>query len=270
MQQQRSFNTGPEVELRRALHRHGLRYRLHRPIVPGTRRKVDIVFASAQVAVDVRGCYWHGHEHEFAEYERTRNLPYWGAENTRQSRSGCRYRIPPERCRMGCRRGLGMRGPRNRRRPGRPQRTVALGDGLRVPYPEPKDDAATRVGRGNRRSGTKPEQALRAALHRRGLRFRKDLPIRCGNVRVKPDIVFTRARIAVFVDGCFWHCCPDHGVTPKRNASYWVPKLQRNVERDRRADAALQSEGWVVIRVWEHEEISAAAEAVAAAVLAHS
>lgn len=151
--------------------------------------------------------------------------------------------------------------------PPRPRRSVALGDGLCVPYPEPKDDAATRVGRGNRRSGTKPERALRSALHRRGLRFRKDLLVRCGDVRVKPDIVFTRARIAVFVDGCFWHCCPEHGVTPKRNASYWIPKLRHNVERDRRVDAALKCEGWIVIRAWEHEETSEVADAVAAAVL---
>lgn len=78
MQQQRSFNTKPELELRRALHRRGLRYRLHRPIVPGTRRTVDIVFGPSRVAVDVRGCYWHGHEHEFEDYVRVNNLGYWG------------------------------------------------------------------------------------------------------------------------------------------------------------------------------------------------
>lgn len=77
MRQQRSADTGPELLLRRALHRRGLRYRLHRPIVPGTRRRVDISFGPAKVAVDVRGCYWHGHEHEFATYVRTRNLDYW-------------------------------------------------------------------------------------------------------------------------------------------------------------------------------------------------
>lgn len=78
MQKQRSSDTQPELELRRALHRRGLRYRIHQPIVEGTRRKVDIVFRSARVAVDVRGCYWHGHPHAFAEYERKQNLDYWG------------------------------------------------------------------------------------------------------------------------------------------------------------------------------------------------
>lgn len=78
MQQQRSRDTGPELALRRMLHSRGLRYRLHREIVPGTRRRVDIVFGSARVAVDVRGCYWHGHEHAFEEYRRRQNLHYWG------------------------------------------------------------------------------------------------------------------------------------------------------------------------------------------------
>lgn len=77
MQQQRSRDTKPEVALRRALHRRGLRYRVHRPIVPGTKRKVDIVFGPTRVAVDVRGCYWHGHEHDAAQYRRTENLDYW-------------------------------------------------------------------------------------------------------------------------------------------------------------------------------------------------
>jgi DNA mismatch endonuclease (patch repair protein) len=77
MKQQRSADTRPELTLRRALHSRGLRYRLHRPIVPGTRRRVDIVFGPAKVAVDVRGCYWHGHDHEFQAYARTKNLDYW-------------------------------------------------------------------------------------------------------------------------------------------------------------------------------------------------
>lgn len=77
MQLQRSFNTGPEVALRQALHRRGLRFRLQRAIVPGTRRRVDIAFGPARVAVDVRGCYWHGHEHEFKAYQRRQNLHYW-------------------------------------------------------------------------------------------------------------------------------------------------------------------------------------------------
>lgn len=78
MQQQRSLNTGPEVALRRVLHGRGLRFRVHRQIVSGTRRRVDVCFGPSRIAVDVRGCYWHGHEHEFASYERRHNLEYWG------------------------------------------------------------------------------------------------------------------------------------------------------------------------------------------------
>jgi DNA mismatch endonuclease (patch repair protein) len=142
-------------------------------------------------------------------------------------------------------------------------RAVRLGGGIVVPYPEPVDAAATSVGRGNRRTGTKPEVRLRSLLQRRGLRFRKDLPVRCEHLRVRPDIVFTRWKIAVFVDGCFWHCCPDHATTPRRNQDYWVPKLARNVARDRSVDAALLAEGWEVVRVWEHEDVEASARRVA-------
>jgi DNA mismatch endonuclease (patch repair protein) len=77
MQKQRSRDTAPEIALRRELHLRGLRFRVHRPIVPGTRRTVDIAFGNGQVAVDVRGCYWHGHEHDRGQYVRTQNLHYW-------------------------------------------------------------------------------------------------------------------------------------------------------------------------------------------------
>jgi DNA mismatch endonuclease, patch repair protein len=141
----------------------------------------------------------------------------------------------------------------------RRRRTVNLGRGLVVPYPEPASQAATNVARGNRRTNTRPEVLIRSALHRRGLRFRKDHLLRVGGVRVRPDLAFTRWKVAAFVDGCFWHRCPDHSTTPSRNPDYWIPKLQANVERDRRVDGALMSEGWVVIRVWEHENVDAAA-----------
>lgn len=78
MRTQRSKNTRPEVLLRRALHARGLRFRIHRAVVPGTRREIDIVFGPSKVAVDVRGCYWHGHPHELAAYNRRVNLAYWG------------------------------------------------------------------------------------------------------------------------------------------------------------------------------------------------
>jgi DNA mismatch endonuclease (patch repair protein) len=132
-----------------------------------------------------------------------------------------------------------------------------------VPYPEPANAAATKIGRANRRTNTKPEVLLRSALHRRGLRFRKDHLLRLGGVRVRPDVVFTRWKVAVFVDGCFWHQCPAHATTPKRNPHYWIPKLRANVDRDRRVDAALASENWSVIRLWEHEDVESAADQIA-------
>jgi DNA mismatch endonuclease (patch repair protein) len=145
-----------------------------------------------------------------------------------------------------------------------PGRRVALGGGRRVPYPEPTSAAATAVARGNRRSGTKPEIALRSELHRRGRRFRKDHLLRVRGLRAHVDIVFTRQHVAVFVDGCFWHGCPDHQTVPQRNPEYWVLKLKANRERDARVDAALQAEGWRVLRIWEHEPPGAAADQVEA------
>jgi DNA mismatch endonuclease, patch repair protein len=119
----------------------------------------------------------------------------------------------------------------------------------------------------NKRRDTKPELALRSALHARGLRFRKDYRLNLGTLRPRPDIVFTRSRVAVFVDGCFWHSCPEHrGTTPKTNSDYWEPKLARNVERDREYDDALRAAGWTVIRVWEHVAVEEAADLVVEAV----
>ncbi len=83
---------------------------------------------------------------------------------------------------------------------------------------------------------------------------------------MRPDIVFTARKVAVFVDGCFWHCCPEHGSRPAANTWYWEPKLRRNVERDRAADAALGAAGWIVVRLWELESLEAAVAAVAKAV----
>jgi DNA mismatch endonuclease, patch repair protein len=144
-------------------------------------------------------------------------------------------------------------------------RTVNLGGGRRVPYPEPINAVATKIGKANRRTGTKPEVRLRSRLHRHGLRFRKDRVVRLGDVRVRPDIVFSRWRVAVFVDGCFWHGCPEHQHVPRRNRDYWVPKLEANVDRDRRVDGALTQGGWEVVRIWEHEDVEVAAERVVAA-----
>jgi DNA mismatch endonuclease (patch repair protein) len=120
--------------------------------------------------------------------------------------------------------------------------------------------------RANRRTNTKPELALRRALHSRGYRYRKDFRLDlAGGARVRPDVAFTARKIAVFVDGCFWHGCPDHGSRPAVNVWYWEPKLRRNAERDRAADSALAAAGWAVVRVWEHESLEAAVASVLAA-----
>ena len=120
-------------------------------------------------------------------------------------------------------------------------------------YPKPTSPAATRRMRSNRRSDTDPEIALRSSLHRHGLRFRKDYPIRLSNGKiVRVDIAFTRQKLAVFVDGCFWHSCPKHGSSPKSNRHYWIPKLKDNVIRDRANDRELRAIDWQVLRVWEH------------------
>jgi DNA mismatch endonuclease, patch repair protein len=117
--------------------------------------------------------------------------------------------------------------------------------------------------RGNKRVDTKPEIAIRSLLHRRGLRFRKDYTLRANGRVTRPDIVFTRRRVAVYIDGCFWHQCPEHGTRPRANAAYWEPKLRRNVERDREVDRALRAAGWTVIRMWEHDEPAWAVDEIA-------
>lgn len=120
--------------------------------------------------------------------------------------------------------------------------------------------------RSNRRTDTKPELALRRELHRRGLRFRKDLQIRLDQVRARPDVAFTKAKVAVFLDGCWWHGCGEHGMRPKRNAEFWSRKFDETRERDRRVGSALQDAGWVVVRVWEHEPPADAATRIASLV----
>ncbi|HUZ26798.1 MAG TPA: very short patch repair endonuclease [Streptosporangiaceae bacterium] len=132
-------------------------------------------------------------------------------------------------------------------------------------YPHPSSPGRSANMRANRRTDTKPEMALRRALHRQGLRYRKDYRLDLDGARVRPDIAFTARRVAVFVDGCFWHVCPEHGTKPAANTWYWGPKLIRNVERDRAADAALAAAGWRVVRIWEHEPLDAAVAAVNAA-----
>lgn len=111
-----------------------------------------------------------------------------------------------------------------------------------------------------RRRDTAPEVALRRALHRRGLRYRVAWPVP-GQRRRTIDVAFTRARLAVFVDGCFWHGCPLHGTAPRANASWWSEKIGGNQRRDRDTDRALARLGWSVLRLWEHDVLADAERA---------
>ena len=114
-------------------------------------------------------------------------------------------------------------------------------------------DAIRRTMLGCRSRDTAPEKLLRSAVHRLGLRFRVcTRPIK--EVRRTADIVFTRRKVAVFLDGCFWHGCPEHYVPPKTNPVYWSEKIDGNVRRDRDTDRKLSEAGWTVLRFWEHED----------------
>ena len=112
-----------------------------------------------------------------------------------------------------------------------------------------------------RRRDTAPELALRRELHRRGLRYRVDHQV-LPELRRRADIVFLGARVACFCDGCFFHRCPIHATSPKANGPWWAAKLAKNVERDRDTDQRLQDAGWLVIRVWEHDDVVVAADAI--------
>ena len=109
------------------------------------------------------------------------------------------------------------------------------------------------------------ERSLRSELHRRGLRFRLHRRLILGSRR-SVDIVFPASRTAVFVDGCFWHGCPVHGTWPKNNAEWWRAKIETNIARDRDTNDKLADAGWTVLRVWEHEDLSAAADRIEDAV----
>ena len=127
----------------------------------------------------------------------------------------------------------------------------------------PPSAATTAKMRGNKRAGTKPEVRLRSALHAKGLRFRKDFPVRAGGRVRHVDIAFTKRHVAVFLDGCFWHGCPVHGHFPKgQNEEYWRTKILGNRERDAEDERILRLEGWRVLRIWEHEPVEDAVRAV--------
>ena len=111
------------------------------------------------------------------------------------------------------------------------------------------------------RSDTAPEMALRRALHRHGMRYRVQLPTPT-NRRRKIDVAFTRAKVAVFVDGCFWHGCPAHGTRPASNPEWWDWKIKRNRDRDADTNLMLKEVDWEVVRVWEHADPEAAAATI--------
>lgn len=123
---------------------------------------------------------------------------------------------------------------------------------------------------GNRSRDTRPEVALRRTLHAHGFRYRKNYRISVGRENVRPDIVFIGAHVAVFVDGCFWHRCPEHRTIPIMNRTFWAKKLELNLARDRHQDMVLAGAGWTVLRVWEHERTLDAAARVAVAVMSAS
>ena len=129
----------------------------------------------------------------------------------------------------------------------------------------PATDPATSARmRAQRRRDTAPELALRRELHRRGVRYFVDRAPMKG-VRRRADLVFPRRKVAVYVDGCFWHSCPQHATFPKNNAQWWAEKLAGNVTRDRNTDSTLTDAGWTVVRIWEHENPVVAADRVQAA-----
>ncbi|TDC38393.1 very short patch repair endonuclease [Micromonospora sp. 15K316] len=128
--------------------------------------------------------------------------------------------------------------------------------------PTPPPSSATRAMKANRSKDTKPELALRRALFANGMRYRVGMRLNVPGRSVRPDVVFTRRRVAVFVDGCFWHGCSQHGRMPSDPTGYWHQKMERNRARDAAVDESLKAAGWTVVRVWEHLPASQAAKLV--------
>ncbi|MRH28429.1 DNA mismatch endonuclease Vsr [Microbacterium sp. SYP-A9085] len=124
-------------------------------------------------------------------------------------------------------------------------------------------ERARRTMIANRSRDTAPELAVRSLLHARGLRYRTNFrPDR--TLRRTADVVFTRRRVAVFIDGCFWHGCPTHLAMPRSHVEYWGPKIQRNRDRDQETNELLRAAGWTVLRFWEHEDPAEVADSIAA------
>lgn len=142
------------------------------------------------------------------------------------------------------------------------------GPGPSIPSPGSwaVSEAVRRQMQANRSRDTRPELALRSRLHELGLRYRVDARPMKG-IRRTADVVFTKAQVAVFLDGCFWHGCPEHHRPARRNEEFWRAKISRNRERDTETDNLLLAHGWTVVRVWEHEDLRQAAQRVRTIVL---
>ena len=147
-----------------------------------------------------------------------------------------------------------------------PVRSVPVGEAVgprstrRSRVPPASNEVILRRMRSTRRRDTKPELALRSELHRLGLRFFVDRPI--VGARRRADVLFPRDRVAVYVDGCYWHACPVHGTIPKQNREWWIAKLAANRARDLDTVAKLCAAGWTVLRFWEHDDPAVAAAQV--------
>lgn len=136
----------------------------------------------------------------------------------------------------------------------------------KIPPGKPRSEHVREVMQANKGVDTLPEQRVRSLLHRMGLRFRKHTqPVR--GLRCRADVVFPTERVAVFIDGCFWHGCPDHGRVPSTNSPYWTEKLELNRRRDERNVRVLTKAGWRVLRYWEHEAPADVAKAVRTTVI---
>jgi DNA mismatch endonuclease (patch repair protein) len=150
---------------------------------------------------------------------------------------------------------------------------VRAGEAARRQYSGDVDEswasspAVRRVMQSNKSRDTKPEMALRSAVHALGLRYRVAAKPLAG-LRRTADLVFPRARVAVFLDGCFWHGCPQHHTVASANATFWADKVRGNRARDRDTDERLAQAGWVSVRIWEHEDPVEAADRVRAIVRA--
>jgi len=133
--------------------------------------------------------------------------------------------------------------------------------GSKRPRMVPSSDRVSRQMSMLGQRDTDPEILVRSDLHRRGLRFRvhsKPEP----DLRTKADIIFRPKKVVVYIDGCFWHHCPEHGTVPASNQEFWATKLRRNQERDAENTRELKARGWTVLRFWEHEDAASAAETI--------